>query len=272
MGLATEHQYAIKRQAWLEAVRFCGGVSAYSKCIKVLRSRLSNWVNQPELDIPYEYAILTEKLTGISVERLSPFTKDSNQVIRQLRSHVKFTLLPMIVTEIKQAGSIYIQHLNVARPMLVGTDSVLISGLNQLETYLKLGTQKTEVIIIDLEALLLGERTLKDFNINLVISEEIAIGLRLEQLIGNRQGQRNDLSLKPQEDKSPLLPTWREVKGRKDIWVAKILGYSTNTYYRAKRVCLMGSPILIDAMDNKSICISVAMQQLDLAKTEPNPL
>ena len=49
MFVVLSEQLEIKRQAWLEAARYCGGVTALAKRLKVPRSRVSNWVNQPEL-------------------------------------------------------------------------------------------------------------------------------------------------------------------------------------------------------------------------------
>ncbi len=79
-------KYEMRRQALLEAIRICGGVAAFSKRIKVSRSRASNWVNQPEINIPYQYAVLVEDMTQISLDRLSPFTETANQAIRRLRA------------------------------------------------------------------------------------------------------------------------------------------------------------------------------------------
>lgn len=70
MYLVKPNKYEIRHRALLEEVRFCGGVSGYSRMLKVSRSRASNWLNQTEIDIPYEFAILTEDITNISVERL----------------------------------------------------------------------------------------------------------------------------------------------------------------------------------------------------------
>ncbi len=78
-------KYAIRHQALLEAIGICGGVVAFSKRIKVSRTRASNWLNQPEINIPYEYAVLTEDVTDVSLDRLSPFTETANQAIRRLR-------------------------------------------------------------------------------------------------------------------------------------------------------------------------------------------
>jgi hypothetical protein len=84
MFLVSSEKLAIKRQAWLDAARYCGGTTALAKSINVLRSRVSNWVNQPELEIPYQYVILTSFITKVSIDRLSPFTESANKIISEL--------------------------------------------------------------------------------------------------------------------------------------------------------------------------------------------
>jgi len=86
MFVVLSEQLEIKRQAWLEAARYCGGVTALAKCLKVSRSRVSNWINQPDLKIPYEYAVLTWFITKISIDRLSPFTEAVNSALKTLNA------------------------------------------------------------------------------------------------------------------------------------------------------------------------------------------
>ena len=91
----------IRHRALLEAIRFCGGVCAYSKQIKVTRSRASNWLNRPEINIPYEYVVLTERITQVSIERLSPFTEEANKAVRGLHSGGKMLPITVALNDIK---------------------------------------------------------------------------------------------------------------------------------------------------------------------------
>ncbi len=84
MCLVLAEKLAIKRQAWIDAARYCGGVAALARLLKVLRSRVSNWINQPELEIPDKYVVLTWEITKISIDRLSPFTEEFNKIMRRL--------------------------------------------------------------------------------------------------------------------------------------------------------------------------------------------
>lgn len=96
----------MRKRAILEAIRFCGGVTAYSQRLKVSRTRASNWCNKPEIEIPYEYAVLTEDITQVSIERLSPDTEAANKVIRRLRINNK---IPPIWVELNsiQIGNLF---------------------------------------------------------------------------------------------------------------------------------------------------------------------
>ncbi len=260
--LEKRNKQKIRQRALLEAIRICGGVSAYSQQIKVSRSRASNWRNRPEIEIPFEYAVLTAHMTKVSIDRLSPSTESANNVLRQLAVQYELSTLSMEVDQVVMGDHRYSEPLNLDHRILIGTDGVLISGLNQIKHFKSLGINKIPVKILDLEALFLGKVMIQKFKSELLISEEVAIGLRLESLLGNRQGQRNDLKPSALKNRT-LLPMWGEVKGRKDILVAKCIGYSTNTYYRAKRVYLFGSSQLIDAVDRKEISIAEAAEKIN---------
>ncbi len=149
----TEDKYEIRHQALLEVIRFCGGVTAYSELINVARSRVSNWLNQLTIDIPYEYVLLTEYLTGVSIERLSPFTEAINKMVRSREVEKKVFIVERPVNQIVVEKPIYCGCCNQQHSIIVGTDGVLIRCLSQLEAYKKMGKKKIPVTIIDLESL-----------------------------------------------------------------------------------------------------------------------
>lgn len=149
---------------------------------------------------------------------------------------------------------------------MIGTDRVLISGLPQLDAENSSKQRKVQVIVLDLEALILGKRSLKEMNFELLISEKIAIGIRLEELLCTRQGKKNGIK-KPKLtlDRSLMddafCPIWDKEK-RIDSYVAYLIGLkSKNTYHRAKQVCLYGNLELISAMDKGEISIAMGAQQ-----------
>jgi hypothetical protein len=266
MSCVVGNKIEIRRRALLEAVRFCGGVSTLSHHLKVSRSRASNWVNQPEIEMPYEYALLTEDITQVSIERLSPSTEVVNKMMRRLRSQIRPSLVRKELSEISVGDHPYLNWHKPDRPIIVGTDGVLISGLVQVEMLRASGVKHADVLILDLEAFLLEKRIIQDVNFDFLISESVAIGLRLESLIGNRQGQRNDLKSISTKNETTVLPTLIKIKGRKDIRVAKIIGYSTNSYYRARKIYLHGNLEMITVMDKKEISIAFAASKIEELK------
>jgi hypothetical protein len=243
MLLDEKAKYEMRHRALLEAIRFCGGVVAYSNRLNVNRSRASNWCNQPELNIPYEYVVLTEDVTQVSIERLSPFTDAANEVIRRLRTSDR--LLPIIIpfNEILVGDSSYYRCPILERPIIVGTDRGLISGLAQMEAYRNMGMKKARVIVLDLEALILEMRSIKELNNHFLMSELIAIGIRLENL------------------------------NRNNTKIANILGLpSRDAYCQAKQIYLHGDSELINLLDKRQISIAMAAKKvnstIDLRKND----
>jgi hypothetical protein len=266
MSVTKVHNYEIRHRALLEAIRCCGGVAAYGRRIKVSRARASNWCNKLDIKIPYEYVLLTEELTQVSIERLSPFTEEINKSMRRYLSG-KSPYINRELNDILIGKQVYVKHLKPDRPIIVGTDGVLISGLAQMEIYKAAGIKKSQVMVLDLEALFLETRPIEDMNIHLLlISERVAIGLRLEQLISSRMGRPKNPNLSSREkelkNNPKTLPKWGEIVGRKDVKVAHMIGFSTNTYYRAKQTYLKGNAELIDALDCKDISIARGAKQI----------
>jgi len=270
MSFNKGNKYEIRHRALFEAIRFCGGVTAYSKRLNISRSRASNWCNQPEIEIPYEHVVLTEDITQVSIERLSPFTEAANKIIRRLRTQNTPPPITMEIEAILIGDYPYLKWLKQDRPILVGTDGILISGLMQIEIHKVSGIKKARVTVLDLEAILLEKRSIGDLNINLLISEQIAIGLRLEQLLGNHPGQRNDLH-KHENFINSNNPQPRricdEVVNDKGSKIAKLVGLpSRDAYYRARQVYLHGNSELINMLDEKQISIALAAKKINSKK------
>ena len=261
MSFGIGNKIEMRKRALLEAIRFCGGVTAFSRRLKVSRSRASNWCNRPEIEMPYQYAVLTEDLTQVSIERLSPYNEAANKVIRRLRSKDTLPLLYVDLRSIQLGDHVYSNCPYLERSMIIGTNGVLISGLAQLDLQKSLKKAKPQVIVLDLEAIALGERSLKEANLELLISEKVAIGLCLERLIGSYSGKRNDLINEQNDDqiainKSPCCPG---NKVRLDSVIANLVDIgSRDTYFRAKTVYLHGDVEIIQAMDNQSLAVKSA--------------
>ncbi len=270
----VQDKYEIRHRALIEAIHICGGVTAYSNQLKVSRSRASNWLNQPEIAIPYEYVMLTEEMTQVSIERLSPFTEQINQALRRWQNKngqnsAELSVDKILVEEPLHCGCAQKNH-----PIIVGTDGVLIRCVAKFEKYKNEKIKKIPVTLIDLEALLLEMRSITQIRSNFMISERIAIGLRLEQLLGNRRGQRNDLDPGPiiteiSNNNAQLRRICDEVVGRKDVKIAEIIGLeSKDTYHRAKQVYCQGVPALIEELDQKRLSIARAAKISQLSINE----
>ncbi len=179
----------IRNAALLKAASACGGVKALALLIKVSPSTIYRWMKQVRMNIPYELALLIEKHSKVSIEKLLPHEKKLNKYIKE-RSSGNFMFRKVAKNRIIIADLPYISC-PPDRPIIIGTDLVLISGLIQLQAQ-KNGNIK--VLILDLETFFLSIPFFYNPNKFLIV-ELIAIGLRLENLIKNRTGQCNDFKL-----------------------------------------------------------------------------
>ena len=272
LGIFTKSQ--IQKKAWIDAKTLYEGVAALATVLKISRKRLSNWINL-KIAIPYEYAIIVSELTNISLERLSPFTELANKIIRKWRAASGPFLTERAVNNITCAKD-YKEVCSIqAQSVMMGLDNVLISGFNKIEAYKAAGRDKIPAIVLDLEALLSKLRTLESLHNSAVISEKVAVGIRLEQLIGDRQGKRSNLiHEKPQDDNPDYALLRRNCDEVIEAWrtdqnVAAMVNFSSkDTYRRAKRVCLQGISALINAMDCKKISIAHAAKIAKLSKAQ----
>lgn len=263
MHFDKPNKYKIRQQALLEAIRFCGGVAAYSDRLKVSRTRASNWCNKPEITIPYEYVVLTEVLTRVSIERLSPFTETANKALRLLCVTNDLLPIDMPLKEIIIESLPYYKSANPQRPIVVGTDMALISGLAQVESLKIAQLKRVSVLALDLEAMLLGFRTIDSTNFRFLISEKVAIGLRLEQLIHGHLERDGKLVKCTCQDNNKHQPhrICDEVKDRFGDRIAHITGFGNKAeYHSARFVYLHDASKLIDFLDRQLISIFKARE------------
>ncbi len=241
-------KYEIKKRALLEAIRFVGSVTGLAKQIGAKRSQVNNWLNRDDA-IPYQYAILTEEITGVSTERLAPDETATNKVMRRLRNSdgnktVNIPIKNIAVTDSQQEQMPLSQDKDaLAKPIIVTADLNLIAGLARLEARKASGHSTISAIVVDTEALLLGVRLINELNGLITISDQVFVAINIENQLGNRKGRRKCSHL----------------SGKTDDIAAKLAGFSSrDSYRRAKKVIQLGIPTLIAAMDNKSISISLA--------------
>jgi len=88
---------------------------------------------------------------------------------------------------------------NLSRPLIIDTDGVLISGKSLYLAHQRLNQQRVSVLILNLNALLCQQFNLSAIQKELLLSDRIAIGIRLENYLGKRQGKRSDLIINSQQ-------------------------------------------------------------------------
>ncbi|MEO5363850.1 MAG: ParB N-terminal domain-containing protein [Magnetococcus sp. DMHC-8] len=150
------------------------------------------------------------------------------------------------------AGSI--NTLGLLQPIGVDSRMNLVFGQRRLEACRSLGWESIPVRLIDAPAIL-AENDENEVRKEFTPSERVAIGKTIEELLGNRQGQRTDV------DVAGLPQNFAEVKAGQETRAvaAQMAGFgNAETYRQAKAVVANGSPKLVEAMDRGEVSISAA--------------
>jgi len=153
-----------------------------------------------------------------------------------------------------------IKELGLLQPVGLDRHHHLIFGFRRLYAcQIHLNWKTIPAIILDIDSLLAGEYAENEFRKNFTQSERSAIGAALEVELGNRKGQRSDLSAIAEK-----LP-----KGNTVDLAAKRAGFkSTESYERAKTVVAKGAPELVEAMDKGKLSIDAAAKIASQPKAE----
>ncbi len=260
----TKNEYnEIRKAAWLEAARFFGSERKLGLFLGVGQPTISKWIHNPKIPIPYDKALAVEEIIGhISIERLLPNHPINKYLYKRVCTN---ELSEVLIDKIVVTNLPYLSFKQPDRHIIIDADGILISGLVELQADQKAKKAKIKVVMLNVKELLLETNIIKNISNQFIITELVAIGLRLEQLLGNRQGRRNDLNLKASIDKindNNLLQAGSigyGIIGRTDHKIASILGFSgKDSYIRAKKVYLNGSKELIQALIAKHITIAKA--------------
>ena len=260
--LYADNDHTTRTTALHEAVRLSGSATNLCLEIKIKSSSLSKWISHPAINIAYDLALMIEKKIGIGIERLMPHKKELNTYLEErILNSCMLREIPKNV--IITTNSISLQFLQSNRFIIIGTDGVLISGLEMFNNH---SGDKIRALILNLISIINKTRSLEAILYKLSISERIAIGLRLEQLIGNRQGQRATNNTINSEHKD----IWYQVNGRTAAYIATLIGFSKDTYIRGKQVYLSKDQELINAVDNKIMSINKAAKLIRLNNKNQN--
>ncbi len=295
-------KFVIRDRAWAEVRQICNSEEkSYHELMGVPQQTANDWLNQIG-KVPHVYLIKTEMLFSISIERLSPFTEEENKIFREWQRYAyqlhyrELSLNDIVIENIR-----YLPLLKENDRILVDNNGVLISGLEQLEAHKKNNKNKVKVFVVDIEALILELRSIKEMG-EFSKSECMCIGYRVKQLIGSRKGQHvQSVNVKSEKEEAninnkakdrtiryELKSTKRtnkhlnetkdrtvryEVKwaGLTNEHLAKILGFSgKNTYYRTDKVCQQGTPALINALNEGLFSIDRAFEISKSSQDEQN--
>lgn len=177
----TNNYNDVRTTALLEAINLCDGAKNLALAIKVSHLTIDAWLTDPSIIIDLDTALKIEQATGVTIERLIT----NNPKINHQQKNIGFVLREIPKNIIITINSVSLPFSQPDSSVIIGTDAVLISGLAILNTH---SENTIKVLILDLISLLCKTRYLSKGLLNkLLISERVAIGLRLEQLINNQQ-------------------------------------------------------------------------------------
>lgn len=151
-----------------------------------------------------------------------------------------------------------IETIGLLQPIGINEQHRLIFGERRLRAFQHLGRKEIPVRIIKMESVLQGEFAENEFRKDFTASERVAIGLALEEELGNRRGQRTDIE--PVE----IFPQVDPGQKTRDV-AAKSAGFGNGkTYEQAKRVVSEGAPEVVKALDEGQVSVNLASQFVDL--------
>lgn len=252
--------------ALLKAIRITSSRRNLVKAIGTTPDAINAWLNRG-VRIPLEYAIEIERVTNgeVTWQEVAPHLAHFGKrwsVAFISNIHVPIQSLHVAVSRIKHpfhsfalTQSLYdlsedIKCNGLQNPICVDADNCLVFGEKRLHAYEILHKKTIPAWRLSLFDLINGKYRSDELCHIFSLSERIAISLAVENLLGKRQGQRNN---------HPPRQNFVEVKGRTDDFIANLLCFGNRqSYQHAKKVFQFGSPELINAIDQGHIAISTA--------------
>jgi len=153
---------------------------------------------------------------------------------------------------------------NQALAIIIDTHRQLIAGKTRLECYQAQHKKKVPVIMVDISALFMGLPAVIDCSA-LSYSQAIMIACHIEYLVGNRQGQRNDLLQRYPDKKnassrgrSQQIPAIKP-RERTGAFAARCIGSNAKTFRQRKKVVQGGVSELVHAFDRQQVDLKDAL-------------
>lgn len=140
-----------------------------------------------------------------------------------------------------------IKEQGLLQPVGVDRENNLVFGERRIRAFQHLGWSRIPVRRVNVTSIVEGEYAENEVRKDFTASERVAIAEVVRDAMGNRQGQRTDLSANA------------AMSGKTVDAAARKAGFgSAETYERAKSVVNNGTPELVQAMDNGKVSISAA--------------
>lgn len=154
-----------------------------------------------------------------------------------------------------------ISEVGLLQPIVIDADENLVAGERRLRACELLGFTHIPAHVIDLDAIILGEHAENEMRKDFTVSERVAIGRALEELIGERRGR-------PSADIVENFPQFEGGVKTRDLAAQKAGFGNARTYQQAKSVVESGTPELVAALESGKVSVSAAADVATLPRDQ----
>lgn len=253
-----------------KVINHFGSTTQVARALGIKQQSVSDW-HRGRSKVPLEMALHLDFLMRGEVgwEELVAF--EIAYRLKDLRLSLKEAgiypceLIHVLVSRIQLPAALAKNQTGyIHRPPCINEDYTLIFGVNAVHRYQRKNKKTIPCWKLSLEKLAEGEYLTEYLTKSFLISELAAIGIAVEDFLGDRRGQRTDLVKQPlKDDAKQLRENFPQVNIKQGIktrdFVATLLGFNNSkTYEHAKKVLLSGEFTLIEQMDQKKLAISRA--------------
>lgn len=253
-------------------IRHCGTLNQAAKVLGISREHVSA-MKRGVIYIHLKYALVIARymrekadITIDPLDLLSPYDKNTLRKITLLSTDPSIKLLKISVNNVifseEKIESINRNHinLNALRPIIIDENQQLIANTNTFLLYQQQHKKTIPAWLISLPDLLEKKYEPTVLMQTFLSSERTAIGIALENFLGERRGRKN-------VQNSAHFNFNKGTKTRR--FVATYLGFGSHfTYQRAKEIFQQGCGELIEQTDQKKISISKASYLAKLTHEE----
>ncbi|WP_218813983.1 Cro/CI family transcriptional regulator [Rickettsiella endosymbiont of Dermanyssus gallinae] len=242
-----------------KVINYFGSATQVAKILGINQQSVSDW-HRGRSKVPLDVALHLDFLMRGEVDwkELVPFEiayrlKDLRLTLKEVRTypceltHVLLNRItvPNYFSKNQQNQPVYIQ-----RPPCIDEDHALIFGHKVFLNYQEKNKKTIPCWKFSIGKLVEGKYITEDLVKTFLISERAAIGIALENFLGERRGRKK-------VQNSALFNFDKGTKTRE--FVATHLGFGSHfTYQQAKELFQRGCPELIEEADQKKISISKA--------------